>query len=221
MNRQEELLTDWRREGRWEMVELRTVNNRSQRTSFSVTHAWHWWNTHSDLWKLKTWRSVCRGLTVQGLLHVLILLSRFPPLYITCSNQSPRNHSLFPYPNIQSISNSVFEFLQTTSSSPPLLTPKSKALWFARTNAAAWQSGLCLPSGCPDITLCTAARTIFSSLTPSPGFSGYGGLNLHHVTRPSPPFQPQLPRLGCTNTPNTLLFQDLWLLLPPSPQAHL
>ena len=202
--------------GRW--WSWRTVNNRSQRTSCNVTQAWHGWNTHWELWKFEPWRFVCRGLTVQGLLHVLILLSRFPPLYTSCSNQSPRNHSLFPYPNTQFISNSVFEFLQMTSSSPPFLTPKSKALSFAGTNAAAWQSGpwfpryhslhssqnhLLQPNTLPWFLRIGSSKPLTMSQGPAhPSNLNYRG------------WQHQYTKRFATSGPLTVLW-------PPSPQAHL
>ena len=74
LSEQERRVTDWRREGRWEMVELKghIFSNRRQRASCNATHIWCWRNAHSHLRKFATWRFVCRRFIV-----LLLLLRRF------------------------------------------------------------------------------------------------------------------------------------------------
>ena len=66
------------RQYRW-----RTVRNRRWRASHSFTHAWRWWNAHLHLWKLTTWRFVCRRLNCTAVTLCqppLSLWPLFPPL---------------------------------------------------------------------------------------------------------------------------------------------
>ena len=74
LSEQERRVTDWRREGRWEMGELKghIFSNRRQRASCNATHIWCWQNAHSHLRKFAAWRFVCRRF-----IALLLLLRRF------------------------------------------------------------------------------------------------------------------------------------------------
>ena len=55
------------------------VSNRGWRASCSFTQAQRWWKAFSHLWKLATWRFICRGLTVPKLGRCWSLTYLFPP----------------------------------------------------------------------------------------------------------------------------------------------
>ena len=59
-------VTGWRRERRWEMVELKDRQQRETEGKMQFHSCPMGWNTRSHLCKFKAWRYACRGLTVNG-----------------------------------------------------------------------------------------------------------------------------------------------------------